>query len=78
MHLTMQIHAVAGVVLTIACASFFFLAYDRIVLFIKRVFSVSLADLKWFAVLGGYPQKLIQYASVMKYIEGLPPTDRYQ
>lgn len=72
MHLTMQIHAAAGVVLTIACASFFFLVYDRVVLFIKRVSSFSGADLKWFAVLGGYPQKLIFRKKVP-----VPPMGKY-
>ena len=72
MHLTMQIHAAAGVVLTIACLSFFFLAYDRVILFIRRVFSFSIADLKWFAVLGGYPQKLILRKKVT-----VPPMGKY-
>ena len=72
MHLTMQIHVVAGVVLTLACVSFFFLAYDRVVLFIRRVFTFTGADLKWFAVLGGYPQKLILRKKV-----SVPPMGKY-
>lgn len=71
-YLAMQIHAVAGVVLTMACLAFFFLAYDRVVLFIKRVFSFSRADLKWFSVLGGYPQKLILRKKVP-----VPPMGKY-
>ncbi|HLZ19866.1 MAG TPA: hypothetical protein VKO67_09645, partial [Smithellaceae bacterium] len=59
MNLVMQIHVAAGVVLSLDAAAFFLLAFDRVVLFVKRVFAFSMDDIRWFAVLGGYPQKLL-------------------
>ncbi|MCX7634336.1 MAG: hypothetical protein N2Z74_01160, partial [Syntrophales bacterium] len=41
MNLTMQIHIVAGVILSLASLSFFLIAFDRFVLFVKRVFTFS-------------------------------------
>ncbi len=59
MNLTIQIHIIAGVILSMNAIAFFFIGLDRVILFIKRVFTVSANDVKWFAVLGGYPQKFL-------------------
>ncbi len=72
MNLTMQIHIVAGVLLTLASAAFFLLAFDRMVLFVKRVFTFSADDGRWFAVLGGYPQKLLLGKKIP-----VPPMGKY-
>ncbi|MCE5281719.1 MAG: cytochrome b/b6 domain-containing protein [Deltaproteobacteria bacterium] len=72
MNLMMKIHVVAGVVLTLDAVAFFFIGYDRVVLFIKRVFTVSMNDVKWFAVLGGYPQKFLLGKKVP-----VPPMGKY-
>jgi len=72
MNLTMQIHVAAGLLLTLNAVSFFLIGYKRVVLFIKRVFSISGNDVKWFAVLGGYPQKFLLHKKVP-----VPPMGKY-
>lgn len=72
LNLTAQIHAAAGVVLTIDAVGFLLIGYDRVVLFIKRVFRVSADDFKWFVVLGGYPQKIL-----LKKKIAVPPMGKY-
>jgi formate dehydrogenase subunit gamma len=72
MNLLMRIHISAGVVLTMSVASFFVLALDRVVLFTKRAFTFGMNDVKWFAVLGGYPQKFLLRKKVP-----VPPMGKY-
>jgi formate dehydrogenase subunit gamma len=72
MNLTAQIHVAAGTLLTLAAAAFFLIGFDRVILFVKRVFSFSDDDIKWFSVLGGYPQKIL-----MKKKIPLPPMGKY-
>ncbi|MEN6622694.1 MAG: cytochrome b/b6 domain-containing protein, partial [Smithella sp.] len=72
MNLTAQIHVAAGVILTIDAVGFLLIGYDRVVLFIKRVFRISPDDFKWFSVLGGYPQKIL-----LKKKIALPPMGKY-
>src|SRR5512145_3182135 len=72
MNLVMQIHVAAGVVLSLDAAAFFLLAFDRVVLFVKRVFAFSMDDIRWFAVLGGYPQKLLMGKKIP-----VPPMGKY-
>lgn len=72
MNLTMQIHIVAGVLLSLDAVAFFFIGLDRVVLFVKRMFTLSINDVKWFAVLGGYPQKFL-----LKKKVPVPPMGKY-
>jgi len=72
MNLTMHIHVVAGVVLTLDAVAFFLMAFDRVVLFTKRTFSISANDIKWFMVLGGYPQKILLGKKIP-----VPPMGKY-
>jgi len=72
MNLTMQIHVVAGVILTIDAIAFFLIGFNRVVLFIKRIFYFSMNDLKWFGILGGYPQKILLGKKV-----AVPPMGKY-
>jgi formate dehydrogenase subunit gamma len=72
MNLTMQVHVVAGVVLTIDAVGFLLIGFDRVVLFIKRIFHISVNDFKWFLVLGGYPQKIL-----LKKKIAVPPMGKY-
>jgi formate dehydrogenase subunit gamma len=72
MNLAMRVHIVAGVLLTLDAFAFFLLAFDRVVLFVKRVFSFTVDDIKWFAVLGGYPQKLLMGKKIP-----VPPMGKY-
>ncbi|MDD4241272.1 MAG: cytochrome b/b6 domain-containing protein, partial [Smithellaceae bacterium] len=55
-----------------AAGAFFLLAFDRVLLFVKRVFTFSLDDVRWFAVLGGYPQKLLLGRKI-----SVPPMGKY-
>ena len=72
MNLTLQIHMVAGVVLTIDAVAFFLIRFNRVVLFIKRIFYLSMNDVKWFALLGGYPQKILLHKNI-----AVPPMGKY-
>lgn len=72
MNLMMKIHVCAGVVLTFDAVSYFIFGMDRVVLFARRVFSCSMDDMKWFAVLGGYPQKFLLHRKV-----NLPAMGKY-
>lgn len=72
MNLAMRVHIVAGALLTLDAAAFFLLAFDRVVLFVKRVFAFTVDDIKWFAVLGGYPQKLLMGKKIP-----VPPMGKY-
>lgn len=72
MNLTMQIHVVAGIVLTMDAIAFLLIGFDRVVLFVKRIFAVSMNDFKWFLVLGGYPQKIL-----LKKKVAVPPMGKY-
>jgi formate dehydrogenase subunit gamma len=72
MNIAMQIHVAAGVVLTIDAVGFLLIGYDRVVLFIKRVFHISVNDFRWFLVLGGYPQKILLRKKI-----ALPPMGKY-
>ncbi len=72
MNLIMKIHIVAGMLLSFSAASFFLMAWSRVVLFIKRVFTFNLNDFKWFTVLGGYPQKFLLGKKIP-----LPPMQKY-
>ncbi|MBN1882523.1 MAG: cytochrome b/b6 domain-containing protein [Deltaproteobacteria bacterium] len=72
MNTWMKIHVVLGVILTIDVIGYLLIGFDKVALFIKRVFAVNKNDLKWFAVLGGYPQKFI----LRKKVE-VPPMEKY-
>lgn len=72
MNLLMRVHVSAGIVLTLDAVAFLVLALDRVVLFIKRAFTYGLNDVKWFLVLGGYPQKFLLRKKVP-----VPPMGKY-
>ncbi len=72
MALTYDIHIVAGVVMALDAIAFTLIAFDRVVLFVARVFSFSERDVKWFMVLGGYPQKFLLGKKVP-----VPPMNKY-
>jgi len=72
MNLTMRIHVIMGVLLTLDAVAFFLIGFERLILFTKRMFALSTADAKWFSVLGGYPQKFL-----LKKKVPLPPMGKY-
>lgn len=72
MNLMMQIHIAAGVLLTLGAVSISLISSGRVILFIKRIFTVSMNDVKWFLVLGGYPQKFLFKKKV-----AVPPMAKY-
>jgi len=72
MNLVMQIHVVAGMLLSLDAAAFFLIGFERVILFIKRMLTISINDLKWFSVLGGYPQKFLFKKKVP-----VPPMGKY-
>ncbi len=72
MQLTYDIHIIAGVVMALDAVAFTLMAFDRVILFVSRVFSFSSRDVKWFMVLGGYPQKFLLGKKVP-----VPPMNKY-
>jgi len=72
MQLTYDVHIIAGIVMALDAVAFTIMAFDRVVLFIARVFSFSGRDVKWFMVLGGYPQKFLLGKKVT-----IPPMNKY-
>ncbi|MCU7976465.1 cytochrome b/b6 domain-containing protein [Shewanella sp. SW36] len=72
MQLTYDVHIIAGIVMALDAVAFTIMAFDRVVLFIARVFSFSGRDVKWFMVLGGYPQKFLLGKKVP-----IPPMNKY-
>ncbi|OPY10828.1 MAG: formate dehydrogenase-N subunit gamma [Syntrophus sp. PtaB.Bin001] len=72
MNQAMQLHVVAGVLLTLDAVAFFLIGFERTVLFVKRAFSISVNDFKWFVILGGYPQKFLLHKKVP-----VPPMGKY-
>lgn len=55
----MHLHIFGASILTIGASLYTIFCYDRIVLFARRIFTWNKNDLKWFMVLGGYPQKML-------------------
>ena len=72
MQLTYDVHIIAGIVMALYAVAFTIMGFDRVVLFIARVFSFSVRDVKWFMVLGGYPQKFLLGKKVP-----IPPMNKY-
>ena len=72
MQLTYDVHIIAGIVMALDAVAFTIMAFDRVVLFIARVFSFSGRDVKWLMVLGGYPQKFLLGKKVP-----IPPMNKY-
>ncbi|MFB2755601.1 cytochrome b/b6 domain-containing protein [Shewanella xiamenensis] len=72
MQLSYDVHIIAGIVMALDAVAFTIMAFDRVVLFIARVFSFSGRDVKWFMVLGGYPQKFLLGKKVP-----IPPMNKY-
>ncbi|HOO89596.1 MAG TPA: cytochrome b/b6 domain-containing protein [Syntrophales bacterium] len=72
MNLYMRIHVVTGVILTLDAVAYFIIGFTRVITFIKRIFSFSINDIKWFSILGGYPQKFLLRKKV-----AVPPMGKY-
>ena len=72
MNSIMRIHVITGVVLSLDAVAFFLFGLDRVVLFIKRTFAFSVKDVRWFLILGGYPQKFLFKKKIT-----VPPMGKY-
>jgi formate dehydrogenase subunit gamma len=58
-NMVMQIHIIGASIFTIACIFYILFGLDRIVAFIRRIFSFDERDIAWMKVCGGYPQKML-------------------
>ncbi len=72
MNLYMKIHVVTGVILTLDAVAYFIIGFNRVIAFVKRSFTFSIDDIRWFVMLGGYPQKFILRKKV-----SVPPMGKY-
>jgi formate dehydrogenase subunit gamma len=68
----MQVHVVTGVILTLDAIAYFIIGFTRVIAFVKRSFSFSVNDIRWFSILGGYPQKFLLRKKV-----AVPPMGKY-
>lgn len=57
-NLAMRIHIIGAAILTISCVLYTVFCLDRIVAFIRRIFTWDDRDVGWMMVGGGYPQKM--------------------
>jgi len=55
----MKIHIIGAVILTVSILAYCMFGLDRIVSFVRRIFSWDRRDLGWMMVGGGYPQKML-------------------
>ncbi|HEU20363.1 MAG TPA: formate dehydrogenase [Deltaproteobacteria bacterium] len=72
MNLYMRIHVILGIVLTLDAIAFFLVGFERVVTFVKRMFTFFGDDVRWFTILGGYPQKFLLRKKVP-----VPPMGKY-
>lgn len=71
MNLAMQIHIVGAAILTVSCVLYTLTSLDRIIAFVRLIFTWDDKDLGWMLVGGGYPQKMF----LGKEID-VPPMDK--
>ncbi|HWQ62125.1 MAG TPA: cytochrome b/b6 domain-containing protein, partial [Negativicutes bacterium] len=57
-NLAMRIHIGGAAVFTLSAVSYTLLCLDRVVAFVRRIFSFDDRDVGWLLVGGGYPQKM--------------------
>ncbi|WP_425058465.1 hypothetical protein SCACP_31180 [Sporomusa carbonis] len=58
-NLIMQIHIIGATILTVSAILYTIFGLDRIVAFIRRIFTWDKRDFDWMLIGGGYPQKML-------------------
>ncbi|MEG6584969.1 cytochrome b/b6 domain-containing protein [Dendrosporobacter sp. 1207_IL3150] len=70
-NISMKIHIVGAVILTISALLYTFFSLDRIIAFIRLIFNWDDRDVGWMLVGGGYPQKMLLGKEIT-----VPPMDK--
>lgn len=70
-HVAMRIHIIGAAIFTLSSILFLLFAFERVVLFIRRISDWSLDDLRWMLVFGGYFHKIL-----LKENFEVPPVDK--
>jgi formate dehydrogenase subunit gamma len=58
-NLAMHVHIVGAAILTVSAILYSIFCLDRIVAFVRRIFTWNGKDIAWMLVGGGYPQKML-------------------
>lgn len=58
-NLAMRIHIIGAAILTVSAVLYSIFKLDRVVGFLRRIFSWDQRDLRWAMLQGGYPQKIL-------------------
>ena len=70
-NLAMKIHIIGATILTLSCILYTLFSFDRIVAFLRVIFTFGKDDIEWMQVLGGYPQKMFLGKEI-----SVPPMDK--
>jgi len=80
----MNVHILAGLVLTVTVVSYLLIAPDRVFLFLQEVLNWDRDTLAWWKNFGGYPYRFLKGTKLYKYLErfwfakpGAPPQSKY-
>lgn len=71
LNVAMQIHIVGATVATLAAVLYTLFAFDRVVAFLRLIFTWSDRDVGWMLTGGGYPQKMLLGRKI-----DVPPMDK--
>ena len=58
-NLAMRIHIIGAAILTVSAILYSIFKLDRIVSFLRRIFTWDQRDMRWMMLQGGYPQKIL-------------------
>jgi formate dehydrogenase subunit gamma len=70
-NLAMHIHMIGAGILTLAALCYVLFSFDRVVAFVRIIFTWGQNDFKWMMVGGGYPQKMLLGKEIP-----VPPMDK--
>lgn len=71
LHVAMQVHIASAAVVTVAAVWYTLFAFDRVVAFLRLIFTWSDRDVGWLLTGGGYPQKMLLSKKI-----AVPPMDK--
>ena len=70
-NIAMRIHIVSAAILTLSSVLYTLFSFDRVVAFLRLIFTFGKDDMEWMQVGGGYPQKMILNKEI-----SVPPMDK--
>ncbi len=70
-HSAMQVHVISSTILTVAAVLYVLFGFDRVVAFVRLVFTWNERDIGWMLTGGGYPHKILLGKKI-----AVPPMDK--